>query len=83
MVDLSKVEDKLSSGSFTARAETDDIDIGKQSASDKRELPGRPGPQPECGAKREVFPSADFLPQRQESSGNAYDENDSLVCCDI
>ena len=55
MVDLSEVEDKLPVGSFTARAETDDIDIGKQSASDKRKLPGRPGPQPRCGAKREML----------------------------
>ena len=29
MVDLSEVEDKLPSGSFTARAEADDIDIGQ------------------------------------------------------
>ena len=52
---MSEVEDELPVGSFTARAETEDIDIGKQSASDKRELPGRPGPQPGCGAKRESF----------------------------
>ena len=83
MVDLSEVKDKLSAGNFTARAETDGIDIGKQSASDKRELPGRPGPQPECGAKREAFPPADFLPQGQGSSGKAYDGNNSFVCCDI
>ncbi|MBQ9616701.1 MAG: hypothetical protein IJR38_10265 [Selenomonadaceae bacterium] len=50
---MSEVEDKLLSGSFTERAKTDGIDIGKQTASDKRELPGRPGPQPRCGAKRE------------------------------
>ena len=25
-----------------------------------------PRPQPKCGAKREVFPLADFLPQRKK-----------------
>ena len=52
---MPEVEDELPAGSFTVRAEAEGIDIGKQSASDKRELPGRPGPQPGCGAKREVF----------------------------
>ena len=78
MVDLPEVEDTLPSGSFTVRAKTNGIDIGKQSASDKRRLPGRPGPQPKCGAKREDAPPSGFLPQGQESPGNAYDENNSL-----
>ena len=64
MVDLSEVEDKLPMGSFTARAKTEGIDIGKQSASDKRKLPGRPGPRPGCGAKRES--PAGFLPKGKE-----------------
>ena len=62
MVKLLKVEDKFSDEDFTERAKTDGIYTGKQSALYKRKLPERPRPQPKCGAKRENFSFANFLP---------------------
>lgn len=82
MVDLSEVEDKLPSGSFTTRAETDGIDIRQTVGLRQAQASGEARTAAMMRSEVGFFP-ADFLPQRQESSGNAYDENNSFVCCDI
>lgn len=67
-----EVEDKLPAGSFTARAETDDIDIGQTVGLRQAQASGEARTAAK-NAERSGVTLTGFLPLRQEGSGNAYD----------
>lgn len=75
---MSEVEDKLPLGSFTARVETDGIDIRQTVGLRQARASGEARTAAMMRSEAGDFLLADFLPQRQEGSGNAYDENNSI-----
>ena len=78
MVKLSEVEDKLLVGSFTARAETDGIDIRQTVGLRQAQASGEARTAAKMRSEAGGISLAAFLSQGQEGSGNAYDENNSL-----
>ena len=76
---MPKVKDKLPTGGFTARAKTDGIDIGQTVGIGQAKASGDARTAAKMRSEARGISSCRLSDVKQESSGNAYDDNNNSI----
>jgi len=76
---LPEVKDKLFLGSFTERAETDGVDIGQTVGIRQAKASGDARTAAKMRSEARGISSCRLSAVKQESSGNAYDDNNNSL----